>query len=334
MTVAFSASNGAVDWAEVASKHQLVLVDFRHERDPERRQFKLIWWFRSFIDYVKQRGMAGRGREIYFVVDEITQLTGQRTGDGHSILADDLEELIAVLARNYGLVVIVAHQNLSQVDDQIRNVLMQCGTQVIGAISNPEDAEFLACQLFTYDPYKVKKMEPVWMALPVFDKHGYALGYSEERVIDYRAVEFTAEEQMLLGLAAFRLPRFHFLVRPATAEGTISNKVYRISIENLDKGQYPDTKQVAVALKFLRQKCGFPLATLLAEIQARRQAGGNSEMKQMKAQPVPAILMEETQHNHDESKPSAEQFAERKVVSPEDESEEPKQVRPHDDFWR
>ena len=92
MLATFAASQRAVDWDAVARKGQMVIIDFQNERDPERRQFKLLWWYRDFSAYVKTRGMAGRGREIMFLIDEITQLVGQRTGEGNSILAEDLEE--------------------------------------------------------------------------------------------------------------------------------------------------------------------------------------------------------------------------------------------------
>ena len=80
-----------------------------------------------FIEYIKLRRMGGRDREVVFCIDEVTQLLGQRTQEGHSILAEDLEELVAVLARNDGVNAVIAHQNLSQVDERIRNVLLQMG---------------------------------------------------------------------------------------------------------------------------------------------------------------------------------------------------------------
>ncbi len=80
-------------------------------------------------------------------------------------MAEDIEELVAVLARNYGVNVVIAHQNLSQVDEKINNVLMQMGTQMIGHLANPDDALYLARQFFHYEPYRVKKREPVWMNL-------------------------------------------------------------------------------------------------------------------------------------------------------------------------
>lgn len=299
MLAAFAASQPGIDWDQVIHNKELVIIDFQHEHDPERTQFKMTWWFRNVIDFAKQRGMAGRGQEFFYVIDEITRLLGQRSGDGHSILADDLEELVAVLGRNYGANVILAHQNLSQVDERIRNILMQCGTQMIGNITNPDDAAYLARQFFRYDPYAEKKQEPVWMNVVRMDHNGFPLDYSWPKVIDYKSVEFTADEQLLALMEKFRLPRFQFLVRPAAAEGTISNKLYRMSIERLDAGQYPDAQEVGRILGYLRQKDGVPLEELLAEVSNRRKpaAARSATMKHAHAVPLQAPV--QTQDDDD-----------------------------------
>lgn len=290
MLAGFATSQPGVDWSQVIHNKELVIIDFQHEHDPERTQFKMTWWFRNVIDFAKQRGMAGRGQEFFFVIDEITRLLGQRSGDGHSILAEDLEELVAVLGRNYGANVILAHQNLSQVDERIRNILMQCGTQMIGNITNPDDAAYLARQFFRYDPYAEKKQEPVWMNVVRIDHNGFPLDYSWPKVIDYKSVEFSADEQLYGLMDKFRLPRFQFLVRPAVGEGTISNNLYRMSIERLDAGQYPDATEVGRILDYLRQKDGIPVEELVAEISSRRnpRAARSATMKNAHAVPLQA----------------------------------------------
>jgi hypothetical protein len=304
MLATFAASQRGVDWDAVARKGQMVIIDFQNERDPERRQFKLLWWYRDFSAFVKTRGMAGRGREILFLIDEITQLVGQRTGEGNSILAEDLEETVAVDGRNYGVNVVIAHQNLSQVDERIRNILMQCGTQIIGLVSNPDDALFLARQFLRYDPKAVKKQEPIWMSVAQFTQSGALEGYSMPTIIDRRNVEFTPEEQLLREMEQFRLPRFQFLVRPATAEGTVANRLYRTSIENLDAGQYPDAQQVSQVLAYLRQKSGIAVEQVLAEIRQRRTAKEKAKKKPMKTNEQLAILAPRpSQYNDSTSTP-------------------------------
>lgn len=290
MLAAFGTHAPGMDWEAAVAQGQTVIINFENERDAQRRQFKLVWWFRDFIDYVKYRGQAGRGHEVLFLIDEVTQLLKFQSGADTAILTEDLEELVAVLARNYGCNVALAHQDLSQLNERARNVLMGCGTQIVGAISNPDDALYLARQFSRYEPYWVKKREPVWMSVQQFDKYGLTLDYSWPQIIDYRPVEFTPEEQILLAAERFRLPKFQFLMRPATAEGTLSDRLYKLSIENLDRGQYPHAGQVAQVLAWLRQKCGIPLETLLAEIRGRKTGKQEQKQKQMKSEPAPAIL--------------------------------------------
>ena len=196
---------------------------------------------------------------------------------------------MAVDGRNYGVNVVIAHQNLSQVDERIRNILMQCGTQIIGLVSNPDDALFLARQFLRYDPKAVKKQEPIWMSVAQFTQSGALEGYSMPTIIDQRNVEFTPEEQLLRAMEQFRLPRFQFLVRPATAEGTVANRLYRTSIENLDAGQYPDAQQVNQVLAYLRQKSGIAVEQVLAEIRQRRTAKEEARKRPMKTNEQVAI---------------------------------------------
>ena len=68
------------------------------------------------------------------------------------------------------------------------------------------------------------------------------------------------------------LPRFHFLVRRAAGEGSVSQALRTVNIGAVDAGRYPDDAQIAVARRQLRQRDGFPVATLLAEIQDGRIA--------------------------------------------------------------
>lgn len=299
MQAAFAAPFRGVDWSQVVQQGQTVLIDFRHELDAERRRFKLMYWFRDFIECVKQRGMTGRGQEILFVIDEVTQLLGQRTMNGQSILAEDLEELVAVLARNMGVNVVIAHQNLSQVEERVVNILMQMGTQIIGIISNPDDALLLARQLVLYNPYLVKKEEPVWMGLSTPSLFGSS--YTEPTVIDYTTTEFTPDEQQLIASTKFQqLKRFQFLVRGAESEGNIAGQLRKISIQRVDVEQYPDTNQLSQMRAFLRQKCGVPIETLLAEIRSRQGAALQEGSKQMrvKSSPQLAILKSEEESTY------------------------------------
>jgi hypothetical protein len=92
------------------------------------------------------------------------------------------------------------------------------------------------------------------------------------QVIDERTTEFTADEQFLLAADAIRkLPKFHFLVRPALDEGNLTGMLKRITLERLDVGLYPDDAMIAEARRRLRKRDGVAITTLLDEIAARRQ---------------------------------------------------------------
>lgn len=341
MLATFSAPQRGIDWERVVKQGQTVILDFADERDPERRQFKLLWWFRDYIDFIKHQGLAGRGQEILFVIDEVTQLLGQRTGEGHSVMADDLEELVAVLSRNYGSNTVIAHQNLSQVDERVNNVLMQMGTQMIGRIANPDDALYLARQFWKYSPYQVKKEEPVWMSV----QHGMGpFSYSVPEVIDWTTTEFTPEEQLIQMTDKFRfLPKFQFLVRPALEEGNIGTRLKRVSIANFDRNQYPDEEQITQVRAYLRQRCGIPLEEILADIDSHRKAEQGSigrrkpvRQKQVKSVPHLAILKDEEDTtdaaaSHHLSTTASTVLSADSAGAGHSDSRPPRQ---DDDFWR
>ena len=268
MTAMFAGVQDRIDIGAVDQGCLTLLVDGRNEHDPVRRQFKLLWVLRLVTDYLKERGMAGRERPLALIIDEVTQLLGFHNLE-NTAMAEDLEELISVLARNYGCNATIAHQSLTQIaSERIRNVLMQMGTQVIGRIHNPEDQIYLARHFFRYEPYKVKKYEPIWMSI----QQGMGpLSYSIPEVIDYRSQEWTADEQVIELSNRFRdLDRFCFLVRQATGEGMVGDYLKTISIESIDANRYPDQVQLTIARSQLRERDGVPLADLLRTIPARR----------------------------------------------------------------
>lgn len=330
MLATFAAPDRSIDWEKVVEQGQMVIIDFQQELDPDRRQFKLLWWYRDFSAYVNARGMDGRGCEILFFIDEVTQLVGQRTGKGNAVLLEDLIETVSVHGRNFGVNVIIAHQNLSQIDERIRDVLMQCGTQVVGRISNPDDALFLARHFLKYDPHKVKKQEPIWMGVMAPN-----LGYALPKIVDYRDVPFTPEEQLLMGMERFHLPRFQFLVQPALAEGTVSKSLFRISIERLDAGQYPDNRRVQRILGFLRKKCGVPLEQLLAEIRGRWAfPEKGSREKSVKPTTALVILDGKSLHAHEAKQGGANSAGVHDTVFPAAEDSPEAGETNHDSFWR
>jgi hypothetical protein len=257
----FGASEPGLVWEQAIRKRQTVCLDFSRDLNPERRRFKLLWCFRSLGDYFKLRGFAGRKQPVGFIIDEVTQLLGFGAQE-HSVMAEDVEELVSVVARNYGVYLTIAHQNLPQLgSERIQKALMTMGTQMIGVQTDPKSTQYLASYFCRYKPYKVKRHERVWMS----DAFG-------PYVVDHRPVEFTPEEQTLLSSHDFMdLGRFEFLVRAVQCEGDLRPPLRRISIAGLDCGLYPNEDLVTQARKLLMERHGRSVGEVLTEIAARQQ---------------------------------------------------------------
>jgi hypothetical protein len=264
----FSPSRPGLDWVEEVRLGHTVLLDFGGETNRERRQFKLVWCFLEIVEFLKNRGIAGRQTPLLFVIDEISSLVNERNRET-SILGQDLHEVVTVWMRNAGVKLCVAHQYPSQLEPTINHALLQLGTQVIGNVQHPDDALYLARQFHRYDPKLVRKTEPVWMNVQELVGRNT---FSVPQVIDERTTEYTADEQFLIVADGIRrLPKFHFLVRPALGEGNLTGALRRVSLERLDMGLYPDDAMIAEARRRLRERDGVPRATLVDEITKRRQ---------------------------------------------------------------
>ena len=253
----FGADTPGIDWNEVVEQGLLVALDFRHELDLANLRFKLLWVFRSLTDFIKARG-PGRHTPISLIVDELTFLTAVKTVQS-DLLADDLEELISRLSRNHAVWLTLSHQELNQFGQRLQDVLMTCGTQILGGTSDPLAAQTLADRFARYDPDLIKKWENVYASYQ---------GVSE--VIDERTVEYTLEEQRYLASLPFlELPRFQFLVAAAEQEGTLPTRLQKVSIERFDPGQYVQPELVARARTLLMERDGQPLDDVDAAILAR-----------------------------------------------------------------
>jgi len=260
MRAMFGAERSGIEWGRVVEKRQIVLLDFRHVHDLERRRFLMLWAYMSLLEFIKHRG-AGRHRPISLIVDELAALANFRTSNGSSLFADDLEELINVYARNCMIWLTLAHQEMYQFEERIQKTLMTMGTHIFGVTSDPEAALMVARQMFFYDPEWIKRRDPMYMS----DPEGPYL-------IDERLIEFTAEEQAILNSAMFRkLQALHFLIRPASGEGTITGKLTRVSIEHVDRDIWVDDKLVDQARQLLSQRCGVSIQEQLGAIEKRLQ---------------------------------------------------------------
>lgn len=249
-----------IDWDKVLRARQVVLLDFRHEHDPDRRRFKMMWAFQSLFEYIKQRGRV-RSNPISVIVDELTELSNFEVG-GVDIFAKDIDALVNVYARNCMVWLTIAHQEAFQLSERMLQTLMSMGTQVLGVTTDMDAALDLARQYLPYRPHWTKRVDRVWMSNPATGPY----------VIDQVPVEFSVEEQQHLEAERFkRLGLFEFLVRPAFAEGDITGRLVRANIRAFDAGQWVDEDLVAAARHELRNRTGVSVHSALRAIEARRQ---------------------------------------------------------------
>lgn len=258
LTAMFGADKPGIDWSQVAAQGETVLLDFREETSSDRRRFKMLWTFHSFLAFIKHRG-AGRYPPFGLIVDELTALYNFAGQGGTSIFAAALDELINVLARNYRVWLTLCHQEFFQVDEKTRKTLMGMGTKIVGVTQDMEAALVLAQELIPYDPRRIKRYEPVFAGL-------------QGDLRDLRPIEWTIAEQQLVVAQFFtQLPPFHFLVKPAVAEGNVTGHLVPMNIANFEPGVWVDEAQVRALREQLRVQTGQPVAELLERVEARQR---------------------------------------------------------------
>jgi hypothetical protein len=157
---AMSGSNTpGINWNHVEQKRQTVLLDFRFEQDPEMHRFKLNWTFSNLFEHIKLRGR--RPRPLAVLIDEIPAFT-QKVFSGANPLAQELDTFINQYMRAHNIWLTCIHQELNQLDEQLRNTLLSLGTYIIGGTSSMDSARVLADALFLRDPMWVKHYRRVW----------------------------------------------------------------------------------------------------------------------------------------------------------------------------
>jgi hypothetical protein len=214
----FGSNTPGIDWREVERERQTVLLDFRHEQDPEMRRFKLLWVFSSLYEHIKLRGRSPQPLAV--LIDEISALTN-KIMSGDNPLAAELDEFINQYMRGHNVWLTCIHQELHQIDEQLRNTLLSLGTYIIGGTSGMDAARLLADALFLRDPSRVKHWRKVWMS------GGSVHGVPQPAyVVDVEPEFMPLEEQKeLFAQRVKRLGLFQFLLRPALSEGKIGTAV-------------------------------------------------------------------------------------------------------------
>jgi hypothetical protein len=260
----FGATEPGIKWQDVARKGQTVLLDFRGEQDEEMRRFKLLWVFDYLYSWIKTRGRQDEN-PFGVIIDELAHMT-QNVISGTNPLAQELDEFINVYMRQHTIWFTAAHQELYQIDEQLRNTMLSLGTYILGGTSSMQSARELADALFSRDPWWVKYWHPVY-------------GRNERRVYGVIAeqLEFLPlEEQTELFAQRIKgLGRFQFLLRPAIAEGHIGQAVLPLSIRDEDRDketgeyQFPEIPLLRRLRAALAKHAGAPIARLLAEQENR-----------------------------------------------------------------
>jgi hypothetical protein len=225
------------------------------------------------LAFIKHRG-AGRHQPISLVIDELSTLTNFQT-EGVNPMAQALDELIQVYARNCAVWPTLAHQEMFPFDALTQKTLLTMGTQIVGSTSDHEAAVQLAKTFIPADPFRIKYRHPIYWGVPDTD-HPIVTGPrsvtfpNKPVVIDFRPEFMPLDEQHYLDAQRIKHQRtFHFLLRLALAEGTVAQTVYPITIKDFDAGMYGNEPVVARARSLLSQRVGVPIDSILAEIEQR-----------------------------------------------------------------
>jgi hypothetical protein len=258
----FGANEPGIKWDDVVRRKQTVLLDFRHEQDEEMRRFKMLWAFDYLYSWIKTRGRSD-DNPFGVIIDEFAHMT-QQVISGKNPLAQDLDTFINVYMPQHTIWFTAAHQELYQIDEQLRNTMLSLGTYILGGTSSMESARTLADALFFRDPYRVKDFHVVQEPIHL----------NKDPIME--PVYMPLEEQTeLFAQRIKKLGRFQFLLRPAIAEGHIGSAVLPLTIRDVDRDketgeyQFPDIPLMQRLRTALAKQSGIPIQRLLQEQEHR-----------------------------------------------------------------
>jgi hypothetical protein len=265
----FGASTPGINLNDVARKGITVLLDFRHEQDEEMRRFKMLWSSDYLFSWSKTRGRQD-DNPFGVIIDEFAHMTQQAEGRTNP-LAKDLDTFINVYMRQHTIWFTAAHQELYQIDEQLRNTMLSLGTYILGGTSSMASARTLADALFSRDPWWVKYWRPVFPSVPP-SARGKLEAYQPILEPEFMPLE---EQTELFAQRIKGLGRFQFLLRPAVAEGHIGSTVLPLTIRDLDRDketgeyQFPEVPLMQRLRTALAKQSGVPIARLLQEQENR-----------------------------------------------------------------
>jgi hypothetical protein len=102
----FGALKPGIDWEEVDSEGQTVLLDYRDEVDSDMRRFKLLWVFSSLYEHIKRR--SRREQPLSICIDEFSAMVHKVT-DGVNPLSALFDEFIQQYLRGQNIWLTIAH---------------------------------------------------------------------------------------------------------------------------------------------------------------------------------------------------------------------------------
>lgn len=269
--------------SEVAQNHITWLIDGRN-LSPLIKPSQLLRALRKVTEFATFRGFTGRNHRFGLVVDEITEMLNFSSKQ-NDVMAATLEQLVSVIARNYGIDTLLVHQSLAQIgSDRVRSALMNMPNQIIGMIHDPEDREILTEHFMTYEPYRVKKTIPQYVNKPVprylqtisNTEGGFLPTYtvsqsvfSEANYVYHHSLteEFGIDEQRRMFSEKFApgsLKSLEFIYRVASAEGKFNIGLRKMALYPLTLG-YPDPILLANFRQQLKERDGYPVTQLIAE---------------------------------------------------------------------
>ena len=243
-------STPGIDWQEVVDKRQVVLLDFRHESNREKKRFKLLLAFVSFRDFLIRRNLREK-RPISFIIDELPSMYALDIQTQTSIFGAEIVTLLDELSRNLNCWVTTLCQHIGQVDERSLQSLLSCGTVAIGAVANYEQAEMLAKNFFELNPYWIKRYNYAIQQMGGTTRYRWGnRDYTSPPRFEYvplNPVEFTPAEQWAILARNFMKPgRFQYIVKfPGKHEGNINGQIGFADFNNNDRDIWVDRKAVA-----------------------------------------------------------------------------------------
>lgn len=261
-----------LDWNDVIQRQLCVLFDFSKCTDSLQR-FAMLSVLVSFMDFISRRGVKGRNQPISLIIDELSVMASES-----DIFVKDINRLINVIGRNFGVWLTLTHQSEYQLDERINKSLFDAiTTHYIGATSDPETALHLAKTFHMYDETLIRKIENVYAGYSKGEGHGF-MGVSESHSeghpekIDERTTEYSIPEQLEKVSEQFRkLQPLHFAAKIARHEGDRNGSIFKMSIANMDSDQWPDYDLIEKCKVSLTKVLGVPKSRVLEHIQSRQE---------------------------------------------------------------